>query len=481
MISTTSTTSLTDVPVQPLTAERWGVLTAQHKVRERIPWSVLMFVAFLLCFILTTFRTPIPRSVFLVYRWAALAGVFGFFFLRRRSGVKGFPVTVILYLFVCLLSALNAEAWLLSSAKLMPAALSIGLMLFLLPAVLKPHEYRKLFELVAWMLVGLSAMSFVWGAATGKLAMMSRYQSLYRGPNSEGAYLAFAFLSGLWLISTQPRRIFKFFAQFMVAVNLACIYATGSRASFIGALGGAMVWGATQLIRSQSQRRRRFIITLMVLGAAVIIQRGIFVRGWEMMSRGGITAEDFFASRIYIWQDSIEAFKRHPWLGYGFGVGELADADEEVGTSAIGSVRDGSGYMGMLESVGALGVIAFVLVIIQVSLKEKRLITRRITSDSAVMAHAAFAQIAFLLLNLIGEVWILGPGNPTFQLFWFYLGATVYFSNLAYSEWRREIQTKRQAIFNVLVTGETISSSASAEMVITTQPQPKAMGAAGVE
>ncbi|MBI1785927.1 O-antigen ligase family protein [Candidatus Sumerlaeota bacterium] len=431
-----------------------ATLSASAKAK-RVPFAVSVFIAFVFCFILTTLRSPIPKFMVLTYRWPMLFGAFGFFFLVRRYRVKGAPLTVPLFLLICSISTANADAWMISGAKLVATVCSIGIMFYFLPAALKVREYERLFFRLAAALVVISALSFFYGIGTGKLGGFGRYQSLYRGPNCEGTYIAFAFLSALWLYAAYPNSKYRYFLQFTFAANMVAIYATGSRSSFVGVVGGAMFWAATQLLRSPSKRKKQMITAFFVIGFVIILERSLFVKGWSMMTRDATTAKEFLASRLHIWQDSLEAFHKRPMLGFGYGVAEIADEDRGVGITGTGTIRDGAGYMGMLESVGILGCASFALIIFQIGMRVRLVFQKKITSNEALLSYVAFAQVVFLLINLIGEPWILGPGNPTFHLFWFYLATASYFSHTAYLDWKSQKRKQMTDMFKMLAASGT--------------------------
>ncbi len=405
----------------------------------RLTFGVLLLALCILCFIFTTFEIPGLAAIMNYVRWGALFFTTGLFFLIRRRQFSRFRFPVLLFLFSGFVSSMNSEVQAFSLAKLAPLACTVVLMFYLLPVTFSADQYRKAMELIAWILVLLTFISGCKGVVTGRILTLSRYGGLFGGPNSEGTYAGFGVLSALWLYSAYPRAFYRHFLVGCIVLNTVAVYATGSRGAFFAALGGGMVWGATQLIHSPSQRKRQVMKAVVVFAVLLIGGREFFfsVRLRSMMRTN--TSDSFLASRIEKWRASYDAFQKKPWFGYGYGASEQTDDKMEIAASGERAVRDGTGYFAVLESIGAIGGSAFVLLMIAVCRLEWRVVRLKVVNDFAFAAHGAFAYSVFLLLNLGSEPWILGPGNPTFQLFWFFIASVAFFAELALAEHRRSI------------------------------------------
>lgn len=398
------------------------------------------FVIYLATFLFTVFPAPVGQGTVQRLRWPILVATSLLFFLMRKHPVRSVPLMLIAYYLAALLSTSMAEGYLFAFSKLVAMTFCFLISFYLIPASLNPSQYRQMIAVACCVLCTYGLASIVVGIITARIFALSRYESLFFGINSEGAYMGFTFFAALWMWAEYPKSKYRPFFQFLVPAALVACYATGSRSSFFGLMIGASVWAMTLLVRGQARRRRQFFLFMFLLTAVIVSKRDFFVRGWETMMRKAETSEEFFESRMWIWEDSWRAFTERPILGHGYGVSALVTDEKEVSLKSSVSVRDGSGYMGLLESLGILGCTAFGLLIAQLILFELMLLRQRSINPNALTAHGMSAMTAFLLVNHIGEPWLLGPGSPTFHLFWFFVGAAFYFNQLA----RKEEKTRKQ-------------------------------------
>lgn len=395
------------------------------KTRGRV-W---IFLAYIGCFVLNVYGIQGVMHQFNTARWGALAGIFFFFAVtRKRSGVK-FPYAASLFLFLCLVSSLGSVAVEYSSAKLLPGALTIILCFYLLPRVMSLQDLKHLFTLLSVSFLFLVFLSFLAGLRSGTF-FSGRYGSLFSNPNSEGLYAGFCVTSCLWLYHEYAYSRWRNLLFWSFFLNGAILYATGSRSSFFAAIAASGVWMSVQLARTDSARSQQFIRLGLILALIFMIGRGFSVEKWNSLTRG-FSKKSFLSSREKVWRDSYEAFLRKPVFGHGYGISEKVRADTEVRAKGIGSVRDGAGYFALLESVGIVGSAAFALLIFLVGRSVRQLMRMRVYSEAAMLAYACATCSTFLVINLVGEPWIVGPGNPTYQIFWLYLGMTAYLTQMA--------------------------------------------------
>lgn len=426
-------------------AARFGMASAES---PRVPGRaagapVLVLVAYLGCFLLTSYTTPISGELVRVARWGALAGAFAWFGISMRRRPPARALATWFFLAVCVVSSMRSEARALSLAKLAPAALCIAMMFGVLPAALRPPTYARALRTLGAILIAMAWTSLAAGVATGRLFGIGRYQGLFGGPNSEGLYLGISSVLALFLHSLPEWRARRGFLFFTFLAFLSATYATGSRSSFFAAGAAAGVWFAIQILMTDSRRARRAGALVLAGGCALVLGREFYMDRWTIMMRswGG---ETFFSSREERWNDSIAAFRERPNFGHGFGVSAFDwNEDAEIGAEAEASVRDGAGYLAVLESVGWIGTAMFALIVLEVFRAEWRVLRSRSRSAFAPYAHGALAVSIMLLVNLVGEPWILGPGSPTFQLFWLFLAATLHFATLARNDDRRAAASAR--------------------------------------
>jgi O-antigen ligase len=130
-------------------------------------------------------------------------------------------------------------------------------------------------------------------------------------------------------------------------------------------------------------------------------------------------------SREGVWEASIESWREQPWFGKGYGVTSSGYAINDISNS-IGSVRDGAGYFGVLESVGVIGLSA--LLVLYGTVARNVWILTHVKRRGSVGWHlATLGGTLFLALavNAAAEAWIMGPGAFAQHIMWFALGLHV--------------------------------------------------------
>lgn len=133
--------------------------------------------------------------------------------------------------------------------------------------------------------------------------------------------------------------------------------------------------------------------------------------------RGG--GGDFLFTRRYIWAKAIEYFKEDPWLGKGYAVHDTS-----------GLVLDGSGYHGMLASVGIVGTALFLsvagLILVRLFRRGMMLTKQKnyLPGNRELLALGGGCFVA-LLVQGVGEPWMLGPGSFMHVVFWLSAGACI--------------------------------------------------------
>lgn len=139
----------------------------------------------------------------------------------------------------------------------------------------------------------------------------------------------------------------------------------------------------------------------------------------------GHKEEGVLGSRRSPWEETVSNVKEHPWFGTGYGT-SLSREDTVVGFRTIASMADtsrehGSSYMTILEWVGLLGVVPFVVLVglngfhvLKVGLWLRR--TGRVSHYSVPLAMVLFA--GFIHANF--EDWMFAVGSYPAIFFWSY-------------------------------------------------------------
>jgi len=125
-------------------------------------------------------------------------------------------------------------------------------------------------------------------------------------------------------------------------------------------------------------------------------------------------------SRQEPWEKSVDSFREHPWLGFGFGVAETsADWQVSFHTPAFQTRERGSSYLTFLEGTGLIGAIPFSLLLIGLARDSGRVF--RWLRQTGNLNHPAVPVACFVvggLLHAAFEDWLLAVGYYMSAIFW---------------------------------------------------------------
>jgi O-antigen ligase len=245
-------------------------------------------------------------------------------------------------------------------------------------------------------------------------------------PNSIGVVMALNGAMGLWMAEYFSSRSQSL--RWVVIVLFLCsvigLYLTGSRSSALGFLGGAAIW-------AWATRRSTLIVLVAVLGTAFFLTTDPAPVSPSMSGSSSYRIQDPqmtqfrldepLKTREEVWNESYESWKERLWFGYGYGLTGKTFTLRSL-TSAVGAVRDGSGYLGLLESIGAVGAASLLFVYVIVlryvwqGVRLWRQGYRHLEVWLLLMAGTVFVA---LIINGGGEPWMIGPGSFMHTFLWF--------------------------------------------------------------
>jgi len=329
-----------------------------------------------------------------------------------------------LYLLVCFASALISEFSLLAVAKWTALAMEIALGVCLLPGKLRREDWKWCFDAFAW-LMALMLIGCMLGLADPTAYQQQRFRGgLDVNPNTVGLISLITFSLWAWRFTADWERhgwpLRTLLSGTVIVLCLFNLVLTGSRGSATALAAVFAFWVASQA-RHRGSRAVSLLIVFILAGAAYLSfdllapHYGSFVR---TRTYGGV-----LSSRMNRWQQCMNDFRESPYLGVGYGVSSRAKG-MEVGVSSIGSITDGGGYFGLLASVGSMGAAAFLSVLIYAYWQGLRLLRRPDAYlPDYVHLYQGAAIVIGLSVNLVGEPWLMGPGNPVQLVFWLAIGA----------------------------------------------------------
>jgi len=292
---------------------------------------------------------------------------------------------------------------------------------FVLPRTALETSWRlvlgRVYGLVA-ALVLLSTLGVSFLSAWIEAGRLRRFSGLLRmNPNTLGLLCVIALGFALWrLLNKTP---WRWMHILIAGCALFTALLTQSRSALFGCVGVVLSWGLLAFPRRPA------------LACAATLCLGVLV--WSTLTRldfvvSGLRRGEgkFFASRVVRWQAALEDFREDPGFGKGYGVSGLAREMELTGVGSVGAVIDGGGYPAVLGSVGLVGTMPFLLAILALAAATWSTLSARGHSVRRLYAGECASVAAGLLVNLWGEPWLLGPGNPVHLIFWVCIGGLIY-------------------------------------------------------
>lgn len=397
----------------------------RQRQAQHILFGLLLALAVSFMVMNTSLFSEITALYGVYGRWVILIMTLasGLVLVQANRGARGWSSVdslLLVMLVVFGLSTWNSEqparSWLLYSIYWVEV-----IVIVFIPRTLDLRLWRRLFVCMA-VIATLAAWLALKGYASGseEYDRGGRLGSAMVNPNSVGMSCMLAILFGWTLVCTQ-RGWSRWAFVVGQGVLLLVLYLTGSRSSILGTIVGS-VYVLALLRRWWLVLLASAIIPVVLLGMAV-------VQNIDPASREAMRADmeqrvvradregDLFSGRRYNWEMALAFWRVHPWLGNGFGVTDPYDPRP----------IDGSGYHGMLASVGVLGVAAFSLPVFLLLWKVGRAardpcwgLSFPMANDPREIMALGSAPVVGLLVQGAGEPWMIGVGS--LMTFTFMLG-----------------------------------------------------------
>lgn len=236
----------------------------------------------------------------------------------------------------------------------------------------------------------------------------------FDNPGTTAGYLALMTMiciTELMFAESGRRRL----VQMLILANVACIAATGNRASFLVLLAAYPAILMAFRVELGSKRFFQFmtggivVVFVVTAGMAALTGFGNILRRLEMVTQ---TEDGMPTTRAGTWPLAIEKIKRDPWLGEGPHFFRAEDAEtmgimpsrfEELGDVVrTFDPYPHSLYLFLLRTVGIVGLIAVIWFFIQVALELRRALQRtNLNARSRVFAKTGIIVIGAFLVTQI--------------------------------------------------------------------------------
>ena len=258
----------------------------------------------------------------------------------------------------------------LSLLKLTLAVAQVFLFVYAANRLLSLQEWYYLCVCFGALLIGITGILFI-GGLTGWSPIQTRWGIYHQNrlavlsnPNSIAMVALAAGLLALWAdrwplfqgFADSKYALLQYLPWGIVGMAALVLLWSASRTSQVAFLLGLGIWvlaSRQSLYLVLSGGVLATVLWLWRSGGDVVASAESLLSRWDsdtlLMTRGGV------------WEESLRNWQEHPWFGHGFGVTEGGFEAQSL-LESVGSVRDGSGYFGVLESIGMVGMLALLTV-----------------------------------------------------------------------------------------------------------------------
>jgi O-antigen ligase len=227
-------------------------------------------------------------------------------------------------------------------------------------------------------------------------------------------------------VKTLETRSYKY--GLISAVSFLTCLVSGSRSAVLGAVAAVAV---IPIFRIKSQLLR-WICVISLLSAAFFIRSTFEFDSLDgsPLFKGGSPLERYVTelqqkgmanTREQLWEVRWDEFASSPIVGLGIGVDTSGGFQTEYDTTVI---EPGSSYLALLSMTGIMGVLGFVILIMNLVMKVRKKWTLLNSTDRTEIVAVGI----FWAIHAIAEGWIFAGGSILCLFFWLWVGRL---SNLA--------------------------------------------------
>jgi O-antigen ligase len=251
---------------------------------------------------------------------------------------------------------------------------------------------------------------------------------LFGNPNSLGAVMGVVVVPVLlWAVVTTEDRHVRQRQSVALCIAVYLLYSSVSRAAILGCVLAAIVM-CIALRRQHLLVKGAFILIFM--GALVAVVQptrfdALVTAFTEDVIYKGKPQQGLLGSRQSPWQDTVAVIKESPWFGSGFGTDLSAKSIPGVAgglevATAEGLVREhGNSYLALLQYVGLLGILPFLILFIFIVRQIGRGCSQMWrTQDARAYAVPLVLICVSGLIHAFFEDWLFAVGSYLNIFFW---------------------------------------------------------------
>lgn len=362
-----------------------------------------------------------PKVFYFLLLMEAALPLFGYLFLKHPHARPSFKnpilISLFIYIFVTTISGLfGLDPWnsFFGNTQRM-AGIVVLMHLFLFSLYtdlflrLQPTAKRNLIQGFLWLsFINALFACFEWVNLFKpfQTAFPDRASAFSGNPNFLAASLVLPFFLSLDMTRTSKPDQKKWYWG-MSLVFLGALYATQTRAAFLGILLGGLVYVFFYIARNTSKEKMTKRIFLTAISIPLMIASLFFVREYfpEKSSAYRLThyTDTNVFSRLAFWDISLKESLKHPFLGIGYqnSYVVLQDKYEELKDFSLESWSDKphNMYLEILLTGGVVGILAYIIFL--GSILKTSFIKRE--NDSTFLSLGIFAGlVAYLVQDIFG-------------------------------------------------------------------------------
>ena len=251
--------------------------------------------------------------------------------------------------------------------------------------------------------------------------IQTRVYSTFDNPNVLGQYLVMVIPVAFALLWSDKRIFEKVFYAFIVAVMMACLIFTWSRAAWVGillAIGFYMV---------MKDRRWASLLVVLLLIMPFVLPESIISRITSL----GNMSDSSTAYRFSVWISSLRMAGDYWMSGIGLGAGAFERVYQKYALNGAGfALHSHNFYIQLIVEMGILGIILFAFIMISTYRKIISIKNRNSSNKNIALAMGG-ALIGYMFQGVAENLWY---NYRMILLFWIYLGILHSGANLANSE-----------------------------------------------
>ncbi len=238
----------------------------------------------------------------------------------------------------------------------------------------------------------------------------------YKDHTSYGAMLAFfiPFLIGITFHNGHKSK-YRFVAGLALALFIAALVLSFSRAAWLSLIAGGMVW---LIVKLKLRFRPLFVTTLSVFAIVLVFQSRILTLlesndqessanlGTHISSMTNVTTDASNLERINRWNCAIRMFEEKPVFGWGPGTYmfqyapfQLTKNRTIISTNSANRGNAHSEYLGPLAESGLLGMISFLLLSIVILYTGVHVYTRTNNREIKLIVLSAIVSLTTYLVH----------------------------------------------------------------------------------